>query len=180
MRAAVDCSSLSGRVWHWFLIWNLAGLSASDLLLKLTLRALMAKRLLHPWVRTNLRNGGPLRWVVLQQRQHQVLELRRQVLSVNFVEIQSVLASHEQIEEVLLLACLLERENSVCHHEQYHTEGKHIHLRSVVDLALLDLRCHVGEGSTVTLEIVQLLVACETVIEQLDVRLEVKDNVLKF
>lgn len=70
-------------------------------------------RLLQPGVRPNLVHARALLGVVAEQGQNEVLELRGQVLTIDFLEVELRLASHEQVVEVLLLARLFEGEYSV-------------------------------------------------------------------
>lgn len=70
-------------------------------------------RFLQPGVRPDLVHARALLGVVAEQGQNEVLELLGQVLTIHLLEVELGLASHEQVVEVLLLACLFERENSV-------------------------------------------------------------------
>lgn len=49
----------------------------------------------------------------MENGDHEVLEVLGEAIAIDFVEVELVLACHQQIKKVLLLASLLERENAV-------------------------------------------------------------------
>jgi hypothetical protein len=95
------------------------------------------------------------------------------VLALHFAEVEIVLASHQQVVEVLGGACLLEGENAMHHDEKDNAEGEHVDLLALVGLALLDLGSHVGEGASETLETVNQLVGCITEVHELKIEVGV-------
>ena len=58
----------------------------------------------------------------LQNRYHEILELRRQILAVDLLPVELELSGDQQIEEVLGLAGLFEGENTVHNNEENNSE----------------------------------------------------------
>lgn len=99
---------------------------------------------------------------------------------VGLVEVEIVLTSAEQVVEVFFGAGLLEWEDALHDYEQNDSEAEHVNLGAIILLALLDLGSHVGEGTSVALEAVDVLVAGESKVSKLEVELVVHQDVLKF
>ena len=98
--------------------------------------------------------------------------------SINLLKVQVVLASHEQVVEVLFLARFLEGEDAMHNDEEDYSEGEHVNLSAVVGPALLDFWSHVGQGTSVALQLVDRLVGGETEVGNFHVQVRVKQDVL--
>ena len=66
-----------------------------------------------PGMALELLDGVALGAVVAEQASNEVLEVSREAIAVHLLEVRVNLAGHEQVEEELLLASLLERENAL-------------------------------------------------------------------
>ena len=131
-------------------------------------------------MRPNLVHARALLGVVAEQSQNEVLELRGQVLPVDFLEVEVGLPGHEQVVEVLFLARLFEGEYSVDNNKKDNSEREQVHLRTFVLLALLYLGSHIRHCTAVALQAVNALVACEAEVGKLEVEHVVNEDVLKF
>lgn len=136
--------------------------------------------LVEPWVLSDLADGWALGGVVGEQGQNEVLELVGEAGSVGLLEVEVDLASAEQVVEVFLGSSLLEGEDTLHDDEQNHGEGEHVDLSAVVLLSFLDFWCHVGEGAAVALEAVDVLVASEAEIGELEVKALVNEDILEL
>ena len=137
-------------------------------------------RLVEPGVLSDLAYGGSLGSIVREQRNNQVLELDREVGGVSLVEVEVVLASRQQVVEVLVGASLLEREDSLHDDEEDDSEREQVDLGAVVGFSFLNLRGHVGKGTSVALEVVDVLVASKAEVSDFQVQVVVNEDVLKL
>ena len=96
------------------------------------------------------------------------------------MEVKINLAGCKQVVEVLFSAGLLEGEDSLNDDEQNDTEAEQVDLLTIVGLAFLDFGSHVGEGSAVGLKAVDILVAGEAEVSELEVHLFVDKDVLEL
>lgn len=91
----------------------------------------------------NLFNCRPVTSVISEHLYNQVLEVIRQVVALNFVEVLLVLPCYDQVEEIFVLSRFLEREYASNDYEEDDAGGEDIGLPPVVQLALLDFGSHV-------------------------------------
>ena len=110
----------------------------------------------------------------------EVLEVVAKVSAVHLLEVGVILALEDQVVEVLFLAGLLEWEDALDDDEEDDSDGEHVDLGAGVLLALLDFWCHVGHSATVRLQSVNVLVAGEAKVSQLEVEVVIDKDVLKF
>ena len=135
---------------------------------------------LHPWVISDgidLRSGVAL---IGEKLEDQVLELLAQSAAVHLLEVGVGLPLEDQVVEVFFLAGLFEWENALHNDEKDDSDREHVDVSALVLLALLDLGCHVGHSATVGLESVDVLVAGEAEVGQLEVQVVIDENVLEF
>jgi hypothetical protein len=137
-------------------------------------------RLIEPRVLSDLADGRSLGSIVGEQRNNQILELDREVSGVGLVEVEVVLASRQQVVEVLIGASLLERENPLHDDEKDDSEREQVDLGAVVGFSFLNLRGHVGKGTSVALEVVYVLVASKAEVSDLQIQVVVNEDVLKL
>lgn len=109
-----------------------------------------------------LLHGVALVSIVAEKASDEVLEVSREPITVDLLEVGVHLSSHEEVVEELFLACLLERENTLYDNEKDDSHREEVHLSAVVGFAFLDFRSHVGHGATVGLQVLDALVASET------------------
>ena len=116
-----------------------------------------------------LLDGVAVGSLVDEELKDEVLEVSAEAGAVYFFEVSFNLAGEEQVVEVLLFACLLEREDALYDNEDDDTDGEEVDLSAVVGLALLDLGSHVGHSASVALELVDAFVAGETKVGYLQI-----------
>lgn len=68
----------------------------------------------------------------------------------------------------------------MCNHKQNYTEAEDVYFWAVVNFAFFNLGRHVGEGSSVTAQVVDLLLNCEAEICDFDIAFFVEKDVLKL
>jgi hypothetical protein len=136
--------------------------------------------LVHPGVRTDLVEGWSLSRVVGEETHDEVLELRGEFFTVDLSEVGVELTLDEQVVEVLFGACFFERENSVNQNEEDHSKGEQIYLGTFVLFALFYFWRHICHCTSVALEAIDVLVACEAKVCNFYVQLVVNKDVLKF
>ena len=112
--------------------------------------------------------------------QDEVLEVLAETGAVDLLEVGVGLALEDQVVEVFLLAGLLEWEDALDDDEEDDSDAEHVHIGALVLLSLLDFRCHVGHGAAVRLQSVDVLVAGEAEVSQLEVEVVVDEDVLEF
>ena len=134
----------------------------------------------HPGVCPDLLSCRSLAAVVAEDAQDEVLERRRQVVTVNLREVRVQTPTENQAVEVLFLPSLLEGEDTLHYDEQDDTQAENVHLASVVGFAFLDFGRHVCHGPPVRLQRIDGLVAREAEICDFQVELRVDQNVLQF
>lgn len=117
---------------------------------------------IQPGVTLELLHGVALITIVAEKTGNEVLEVSGQSIAVHLLKVRVNFASDQQVVEELFFASLLERENTLYDNEQNHCHGEEVDLSTVVGLALLDFRSHVGHGSTVGFQVLDALVACKT------------------
>lgn len=100
--------------------------------------------------------------IVAEKASDEVLEVSREPVTVDFLEVGIYLSGHEEVVEELFLACLLERENTLYDDEKDDGHREKVDLSTIVGLAFLDFRGHVGHRSTVRLQVFDALVTSET------------------
>ena len=100
--------------------------------------------------------------------------------TIDFLEVQVVLTSHEQVVEVLFFARFLEGEDAMHNDEEDHSEGEHVDLSAVVGAAFLDFWSHVGQSTSVALQLVDRLVGGEAEVSNFHVQVRVNQDVLQF
>lgn len=66
------------------------------------------------------------------------------------------------------------------HNEQNHAEREQVYLQAVVGPAFLDFGRHVGECSSVALQVVNLFLTGKSEVDKLDIALTVVNNILKL
>jgi len=137
-------------------------------------------RLVQPGVLSDLADSWALGTVEAEQGHDEVLELARKVSGIGLVEVEIVLTSAKQVVEVFFSASFLEGEDALNDDEQNDSEAEHINLGAVVLFAFFDLGGHVGEGASVALEAVDVLVASETEVSKLKVELFIDKDVLEL
>ena len=118
--------------------------------------------------------------VIGEELKDQVLEFLAETATIHFLEVGVRLPLQDQIVEVLLFAGLLEGENALNDDEKDDSNGEHVDICAFVLLALLDFGSHVCHGATVGLESIDVLVASEAEVGQLEVQIVVDENVLEF
>ena len=128
----------------------------------------------------DLLNSWSLISVVAEEFKDQVLEVLGKSSSVNLLEVSVVASLQEQVVEVFLLAGLLEWEDALNNDKDNDSNGEHVNLSSLVGLVLLDFWCHIGHGSSVTLKAIDALVASETEIGNLEVKVVGHEDVLEL
>ena len=133
-----------------------------------------------PGVAAQLVDGGPFICVVAEEREDEVLKFSREAFAVDLLEVVVVLATHDQVVEVLFSARLLEGEDALHDDKQDHAHREQVDLGALVGLALLDLRGHVGHGAAVRLEAVDVLVAGEAEVGDFDVELVIDEDVFEL
>ena len=104
---------------------------------------------LHPGVSSDLLYGWALSSIVREELQDEVLEVFREIGAIDLGEVSVGLTRKEQVVEIFFLAGLLEWEDTLHDDEEDDSDGEHIDLLTGVSLALLDLRGHVGHGTSV-------------------------------
>lgn len=90
------------------------------------------------------------------------------------------MTSADQVVEVLFGSCLFEGEDSLHNDEQDDCEGEHIDLGTVVLSSFLDLRSHVGHGTSVRFEFIDLFVSSKSKISYFEDELVVNEDVFKL
>jgi hypothetical protein len=135
---------------------------------------------LHPWMSSDLCNGGSGLAFVAEESQDEILERFGQVLTTGLLPVSGVVALKKQIVEILILLGLLEWEDALDNDEQDDTSGEHVDLSTVVGLALLDLRSHVGHRASVRLQIVDFSEGGKAKIGDLQVHVLINQDVFKF
>lgn len=159
----------------------LLGLLGGELILKSCAGSLHREAgLVQPGVLSDLADGGALGTVVAEESEDQVLELSREAGTVGLLEVKVGLAGCKQVVEVFFSASFLEGEDALNNDEQNHTEAEQVDLLTIVGLAFLDFGSHVGEGSAVGLKAVDVLVAGEAEVSELEVHLFVYEDVLEL
>ena len=165
---------------HWA-SWVLLWLLGSELVQKFGAGSLhIEASLVQPWVLSDLANGWALGTIEGEERKDQVLELTREASCVGLVEVKVVLASAEQVVEVLFSSCFLEGEDALNDDEQNDSEGEHVNLSAVVLLSFFDFWGHVGKSAAVALEAVDVLVASEAEISKLEVKFVIDQDVFEL
>lgn len=129
---------------------------------------------------SDLADRGSFSSIVIEKCEDKVFELQRQVCGVRLLEIEVGLFGANEVVEVLFLSSLFKRKDALHDDEENHTEGKHVSLDAVVCLALFDLRCHVGEGTAIATEAVELFVTCEPKVSKFQLQVVVNQNVFEF
>jgi len=136
--------------------------------------------LVEPGVCLELVDSVAVAAVVAEELEDHVLEVSAEALAIDLLEVGFDLTGQEQVVEVLLFARLLEWEDALYDNEDDDTDREEIYLGAIVGLALLDLRCHVGHGASVALELVNAFVASKAEVGNLEVELIVYENVLEL
>lgn len=137
-------------------------------------------RLVEPGVLPDLVDGWSLRSIVREQSKDEVLELDGEISGVCLVEVEVVLVGGKQVVEVLVGASFLKGEYSLDDDEKDDSEREQVDFGAGVLFSFFDLGGHVGEGAPVALEVVDVLVASETEISNLQVQVIVDKDVLKL
>lgn len=135
---------------------------------------------LHPGVVSELLARSSVVTVEGEEVEDEVLELLREAGAVNLLEVGIGLALEKQVVEVLFLAGLLEGEDALDDDEEDDSDGEHVNIGSLVLLAQLDLGSHVGHGTTVRVECIDVLVAGEAEVGDLEVEVVINKDVLEF
>ena len=91
-----------------------------------------------------------------------------------------MLTRSDEVIEILVSACFLERENTLHDDKKHHSEWEQVHLLPTVRSAFFDLRSHVGECSSKALEVVDVLIAGKTEVSDFKIEVVVYQDVLKF
>lgn len=166
------------------------GHGLSCLLLKLLLakglKHLLASSLviealaLEPRVASDLLEGHALFRVVGEETKDEVLEVLAESSAVNLLEVGVDLTFAEEVVEVLFLAGLLEWENALDNDEEDDSDGEHVDLLALVLLALLNFGSHVSHGATVGVKSINVLVAGEAEVGNLEVQVVIDKDVLKL
>jgi hypothetical protein len=86
----------------------------------------------------------------------------------------------DKVIEIFVFLGLLEWENTLDDNEKNNTGGEHIDLFTIVSLTFLDLWSHVGHGSSIGVQFVDLLVGGETEISDFEIHAVVNQNIFKF
>lgn len=115
-----------------------------------------------------------------EEVEDEVLELFAEAGAVNLLEVGVSLSLEEQVVEVFFLACLFEGEDALDDDEENDSDGEHVDVGSLVLLAEFDLGGHVSHGAAVGAEGVDVLVARESEVGDLKVKVVVNKDVLEF
>jgi len=91
-----------------------------------------------------------------------------------------MLPGKQQIVEVLIFECFLEREDALNNDEDDHSRGEKVDLCAIVLLSHFDLRGHVRFCAPIAAQHVDVLVRCKTEVSDLQVKLFVNENILKL
>ena len=105
-------------------------------------------------MRSKLRCSWSLVGLIAKEFNNHVFEVAGEAGSIDFFEVELVLAGHEQVVEVLFLAGFFEREYTVHDDEKYNCKGKHVDFATVVGSAFFDFGRHVRECTSVALQTV--------------------------
>lgn len=135
---------------------------------------------LHPGVGSDLLDCGASIAIEGEEAKDEVLEVIAEVSAVHLLEVGVILALENQVVEVLFFAGLLEGEDALDNDEEDDSNGEHVDLLAGVLLALLNFWRHVGHCATVRLQSVNILVAGEAKVGQLEVQVVIDEDVLKF
>ena len=135
---------------------------------------------MHPGVGLDLLEGEAGLRVVREEAEDEVLEVLAEASAVHLLEVGVDLALDKEVVEVLFFAGLLEREDALNNDEEDDSDGEHVNLSALVLLALLDLRCHVGHGATIGVEVINVLVAGKAEVSELQVKVVVDENVFEL
>jgi len=151
------------RLLHWFL----CGCLGQGLLQQCFASTLHVHWLIHPGMCANISYCRSLAGVVTEHWQDEVFELGWQVLTVDFLPVLLDLACAEKVIEILFSTSFLEWENALNNNEKDNTHWENIDLSTIILLSLLDLRSHVGHGTSVRAKLVDVLVASEAEVSYL-------------
>jgi len=136
--------------------------------------------IVEPGVALELRDSVSVFAIVSEQLENHVLEVFGEAGSVDFLEVGFYLTGQKEVVEVLLLAGLLEGENSLYDNKYDNSHAEKVNLGAVVSLAFLDFGGHVSHGASVGLEVVNAFVASETEIGDFQIQLVINENVLEL
>ena len=137
-------------------------------------------RVVHPGVRPDFLDTRPLVPVVGEEAQDEVFEWLAEVITVNFREVGVKTAIEDETVEVLLLARLLEGEDTLDDDKEDDSEGEQVNLSALVALAFLYLGRHVSHRAAVRFQRIDRLVTSETEVRYLQIELVVDEDVLEL
>lgn len=118
---------------------------------------------------SDLIDGGSLFTIIAEHLDDEVLKLSREVLSSSLLPVGFKVVVHNEAIEVLVFLSFLEGKDALHDNEENNRGGEHVDLNTIVILVFLDFRCHVGHGSSVGLQIVDLTEGSETEVSNLEV-----------
>jgi len=101
-------------------------------------------------------------------------------LASNLLPVLIKFSLKDEVIEIFVFLGLLEWENTLDDNEKNNTSGEHIDLFTIVSLTFLDLWSHVGHGSSIRVQFVDLLVSGETEISDFEIHAVVNQNIFKF
>ena len=129
---------------------------------------------------SDLLDGRALSTIVREELEDEVLEVFWQIGAIGFAEVGVGLSIKKQAVEVFLLASFLEGEDALNDDEQDDTNWEHVDLLANVCLSLFDLRSHVGHGSSVRPQSIDVFVTRKSEVGNFEVQIVVNKDVLKF
>ena len=118
--------------------------------------------------------------ILVKHFEDEVFEISGEGLSSDLLPVLLKLVVDNEVVEVLILLCLLEWEDALDNDKEDDTGGEDIDLSSIVHFSFFDFWGHIGHGTSIGLELIDLFVSGEAKVSHLQVDILIDENVLKF
>ena len=118
--------------------------------------------------------------ILVKHFEDEVFEISGERLSSNLLPVLLKLVVNNKVVEVLILLCLLEWEDALDNDKEDDTGGEDIDLSSIVHFSFFDFWGHIGHGTSIGLELIDLFVSSKSKVSYLKIKVVINKDVFEL